>query len=85
MTEPKRDHWLDVRLREAYATAMAQQHQRLPGRIQLYMGSDVIAYLKSLCAVPNETLSRTTCWGFDTFPVDGPPDHISVHTVQTIP
>ena len=74
---------MDDRLRAAYATAMKSSHEG--ARVQIYMGSDVLEYLRSLADVPDPTVSRTTCGWFDVFPVSGPPDHLSVHTVQTIP
>lgn len=83
---PVRNHDLDERLKRAYATAMDQQHQRLPGRIEIHMGKDVIEYLRSLAYVPDPVANRRTCWGFPVVQTpDAWPDHLSVHTVQAIP
>lgn len=73
---------MDERLKRAYATAIKAAHEG--GRVQIYLGSDVISHLEALAYDIVPGIPRTTCWGFDVFPVAGPPDHISVHTVQTI-
>jgi hypothetical protein len=71
---------LGDRLRAAYATAMRAQQEG--GRVEIHLGKDIIAYFQSL--PPGQPCrGGSTAFGFPVVESEIP-DHISIHTVQTI-
>lgn len=76
---------MDDRLRTAFATAMKARHET-SGTVQAHFGPDVIDYLRSFAIVPDSAYAGLppTCWGFPVLESAVSPDHISIHTVQTI-
>lgn len=72
------------RLRAAYVAALEASHGGR--RVEIHLGTEVVAHLRSLCAAAASPLGMTanTCWGFPVVEDDSPL-HISVHTVYTIP
>lgn len=82
---------MDDRLRLAYMTAMRAQHDG--GRIEIHLGSAVIAHLKALAYPPAPPIERLLgslgpAPRFGGFPVVEStisPNHISIHVVTVIP
>lgn len=83
--EVRRDQAIDDRMRIAFGMALRARHE-CAGQVVLHLGADVLSYLKSLARFPDHGVpfERATCWGFPIIESDDSPDHISVHTVQTI-
>lgn len=73
---------IDVRLKTAYATAMAHQHGG--GCVEIHLGRAVIDYLKSLMSDPPPDAEPATVYGFPVVKSDRTPDHISIHAVTPI-
>lgn len=84
---------MDERLRLAYITAMKAQHDG--GRVEVHLGSAVVAHLKALSCPPAP--AEPPAWISDLAPVlrfggfpilektgPGATHHISVHVVTTI-
>lgn len=79
-----RDLELDQRLSRTYGAAMRQQH--FGARVEIHLGSDVVRYLQSMAnkKVPDVIGNSRTLWGFPVADTTASPDHISVHTVESI-
>lgn len=72
---------MDEKLRTAFITAAKAAHES--GSVQIHVGPDIVAYLRSLATQPNLPPSSPTLWGFPV--VEDPRDgHVSVHVVHTI-
>lgn len=71
------------RLSRAYVTALTSSQRG--GRVEIHMGSDIIDHLRSLGIRTQAPDIDRTCWGFPVVPVEHAHDHLSVHTVETIP
>lgn len=78
---------LDNALGNAYRAALHASHDG--GRVEIHLGSDVVAALKARIPAedplaPASGLIGRTCWGFPVIDSTASPEHISVHTVYTI-
>lgn len=80
--EHERD--IDRRLRVVFATALRHAHDG--GRVEVHVGSDVVAYLKSLAIKVEDAGFRVApmLWGYPLIESTAAPDHISVHVVHHI-